>query len=100
MPSQGKRAEEANAALKGVAFRATTAFNRLRDDVERLGTAADTPELRRRVADSGQRLRSLAQEFKELMGRHPDRDATATQKALRDFQVWRRQGCTGWSCAR
>ena len=53
----------ATTELKGIQFRAVTAFNRLRDDVGRLGTAQDSVELRRRVAEGGQRFKSLALEF-------------------------------------
>ncbi|KAL4458644.1 hypothetical protein ABPG75_013509 [Micractinium tetrahymenae] len=79
-------AEAANAELKGIQFRAVTAFNRLREDVGRLGTAADTVELRRRVADGSARFKGLAAEFKERAASHPARDSSAAQKLLRDFQ--------------
>lgn len=72
--------------LKGIQFRAVTAFNRLREDVGRLGTAADTVELRRRVADGTTRFKALAAEFKERAASHPARDSSAAQKLLRDFQ--------------
>lgn len=79
-------AEAANAELKAIQFRAVTAFNRLREDVGRLGTAADTVELRRRVADGSSRFKALAAEFKERAASHPARDSSAAQKLLRDFQ--------------
>ncbi|KAL4429358.1 hypothetical protein ABPG77_005132 [Micractinium sp. CCAP 211/92] len=79
-------AEAANAELKGIQFRAVTAFNRLREDVGRLGTAADTVELRRRLADSTERFKALAAEFKQRAASHPGRDSSAAQKLLRDFQ--------------
>lgn len=75
-----------NAELKGLQFRAVTAFNRLRDDVGRLGTPADTVELRRRIAEGSQRLKGQAQEFRQKVAQHPARDSAAAQKLLRDFQ--------------
>ena len=82
----GEAAAAANAELKGIQFRAVTAFNRLRDDVGRLGGPADTADLRRRVAEGSQRLKGLAQEFRQRAAQHPARDSTAAQKLLRDFQ--------------
>lgn len=82
----GEAATAANAELKGIQFRAVTAFNRLRDDVGRLGGPADTVDLRRRVAEGSQRLKGLAQEFRQRAAQHPARDSTAAQKLLRDFQ--------------
>jgi syntaxin 7 len=82
----GDAAAAANAELKGIQFRAVTAFNRLRDDVGRLGSAADTVDLRRRIADGGQRFKALAQEFRQKVAAHPARDSSAAQKLLRDFQ--------------
>ena len=82
----GDAAAAATAELKGIQFRAVTAFNRLRDDVGRLGTAADTPDLRRRIAESGQKFKGLAQEFRQKVAAHPARDSSAAQKLLRDFQ--------------
>ena len=79
-------AAAANAELKGIQFRAVTAFNRLRDDVGRLGGPADTPDLRRRVAEGSQRLKGLAAEFRQRAAQHPARDSSAAQKLLRDFQ--------------
>lgn len=79
-------AEAANAQLKGIQFRAVTAFNRLREDVGRLGTGADTTELRHRVADGSVKLKSLAQEFQQAAAAHPARDSSAAQKLMRDFQ--------------
>lgn len=78
--------EKANTELKAIQFRAVTAFNRLRDDVGRLGSQADTPDLRRRIADSTQRFGELAQQFKESLSRHPKKDGPAAQKIIRDFQ--------------
>lgn len=64
-----------------------TAFNRLRDDVAKLGTPSDTLELRHRVGQSSEKFRELAQVFKQRVARHPDKSSTAAQKLLRDFQV-------------
>lgn len=64
-----------------------TAFNRLRDDVAKLGTPADTLDLRHRVGQSSDKFRQLAQEFKQRMAAHPDKGGTVAQKLLRDFQV-------------
>ena len=76
----------ANAELKGIQFRAVTAFNRLRDDVGRLGTPADTADLRRRIAEGSQRFKALAVEFRQRAAQHPVRNSSAAQKLLRDFQ--------------
>ena len=78
--------EKANQELRAIQFRAVTAHNRLRDDVGRLGTAADTVELRRRIATATQRFGELAQQFREAAESHPAKDSTATQKIVRDFQ--------------
>lgn len=43
-------------------------------------------ELRRRLADSGAKVKALAAEFRTRVGSHPAKDAAATQKVLRDFQ--------------
>ncbi|PRW59489.1 syntaxin [Chlorella sorokiniana] len=82
----GSDAAAATTELKGIQFRAVTAFNRLRDDVGRLGTAQDTTELRRRIAEGSARFKGLAQEFRAAAARHPARDSSAAQKLLRDFQ--------------
>lgn len=78
--------EKANQELRAIQFRAVTAFNRLRDDVARLGTQADTPDLRRRIAGSTHRFGELAQQFRDAVSNHPAKDATPTQKIMRDFQ--------------
>ena len=78
--------EKANQELRAIQFRAVTAFNRLRDDVARLGTQADTPDLRRRIAGSTHRFGELAQQFRDSVSKHPAKDATPTQKIMRDFQ--------------
>lgn len=52
----------------------------------RLGTAQDTTELRRRIAEGSARFKGLAQEFRAAAARHPARDSSAAQKLLRDFQ--------------
>lgn len=82
----GSDAAAATTELKGIQFRAVTAFNRLRDDVGRLGTTQDTTELRRRIAEGSARFKGLAQEFRAAAARHPARDCSAAQKLLRDFQ--------------
>ena len=87
LAGQRSDAEAANTELKGVQFRTVTAFNRLREDVGRLGGPADTVELRHRLADTSQRIKALAAEFRQRMGQHPAKDATATQKVLRDYQT-------------
>ncbi len=79
-----------------------TAFNRLRDDVGKLGSGADTLDLRRRIGQSSDKFRELAMEFKQKAAKHPDKSSTAAQKLLRDFQV--RDGASGccavggWGC--
>lgn len=78
--------DKANQELRAIQFRAATAFNRLRDDVARLGTQADTPELRRRIAGSTHRFGELAQQFRDAVSNHPAKDSTPTQKIMRDFQ--------------
>lgn len=78
--------EQANQDLRAIQFRAVTAYNRLRDDVARLQTSADTPDLRRRIAGSTHRFGELAQQFRGAVSKHPAKDSTATQKIMRDFQ--------------
>ena len=78
--------EKANQDLRAIQFRAVTALNRLRDDVARLGTAVDTPDLRRRIAGSTHRFGELAQQFRDSVAKHPAKNTTATQKIMRDFQ--------------
>ncbi len=80
-------AERANQELKAIQFKAVTSLNRLREDVGRLGTANDTADLRKRIAASTQKFRDLAQEFKGRAKSHPNKDGTAAQKIMRDFQV-------------
>ncbi len=98
LPPQGARelaalspaaaaAERAHQELRGTQFRAVTAYNRLRDDVARLGTPADTPELRRRLAGSAGRVRELAAQFRAQAEAHPAKEGVAAQKAVRDFQA-------------
>jgi len=86
--SQGSQPgiDKSNQELRSIQFRAVTAFNRLRDDVARLGSAADTPDLRRRIAGSTQRFGELAQQFRDAVSKHPNKDGVATQKIMRDFQ--------------
>lgn len=79
--------DKANQELRAIQFRAVTAHNKLRDDVGRLGTGADTPELRRRIASSTQRFGELAQQFREAAENHPAKDSMSTQKIVRDFQT-------------
>eukprot|EP00887_Chlorella_sp_A99_P006447 scaffold3.g6447.t1 len=85
----GQRTEidRASTELKGIQFRTVTAFNRLRDDVARLGGPADTVELRHRLADSSARIKALAAEFRQRMGQHPAKESSPAQKVLRDFQT-------------
>jgi syntaxin 7 len=85
-PNASSGVDKANQELRAIQFRAVTAFNRLRDDVARLGTSVDTPDLRRRVAGSTHRFGELAQQFRDAVAQHPAKDATATQKIMRDFQ--------------
>ncbi|GAB4821961.1 hypothetical protein N2152v2_009007 [Parachlorella kessleri] len=79
-------AEQANAELRSVQFKAVTAFSRLRDDVGKLGSAADTLDLRHRIGQSSDKFKELAQDFKQRVAQHPAKDSTAAQKLLRDFQ--------------
>ena len=85
-PSAPAGVDNANQDLRAIQFRAVTAFNRLRDDVARLGTSVDTPDLRRRIAGSTQRFGELAQQFRDAVAQHPGKDTTSTQKIMRDFQ--------------
>jgi syntaxin 7 len=85
-PNGSAGADKANQELRAIQFRAVTAFNRLRDDVARLGTTVDTPDLRRRIAGSTHRFGELAQQFRDAVAQHPSKDATSTQKIMRDFQ--------------
>jgi syntaxin 7 len=85
-PNASTGMDKANQDLRAIQFRAVTAFNRLRDDVARLGTSVDTPDLRRRIAGSTHRFGELAQQFRDAVAQHPAKDATSTQKIMRDFQ--------------
>ena len=75
-----------NRELRGIQFRAVTAYNRVKDDVSRLGTSHDTPEVRRRLAGNTQRFGELAHEFRRVVESHPDKESVPTQKIVRDFQ--------------
>lgn len=85
-PGGPSSAGSANHELRGIQFRAMTALNRLRDEVTRLGSFADTPELRHRIAANSQRFRELAEQFREAVNKHPEKTSTAPQKIVRDFQ--------------
>ncbi|KAL4535242.1 hypothetical protein Ndes2526B_g06141 [Nannochloris sp. 'desiccata'] len=85
-PNASNGVDKANQELRAIQFRAVTAFNRLRDDVARLGTSVDTPELRRRIAGSTHRFGELAQQFRDAVAQHPAKNSTSTQKIMRDFQ--------------
>jgi len=85
-PNASAGVDKANQDLRAIQFRAVTAFNRLRDDVARLGTSVDTPDLRRRIAGSTHRFGELAQQFRDAVAQHPNKNATSTQKIMRDFQ--------------
>jgi syntaxin 7 len=85
-PNASTGVDKANQELRAIQFRAVTAFNRLRDDVARLGSSVDTPDLRRRIAGSTHRFGELAQQFRDTVSQHPAKNTTSTQKIMRDFQ--------------
>eukprot|EP00890_Picochlorum_soloecismus_P001215 jgi/Picsp_1/2094/NSC_05559-R1_syntaxin related t_snare len=83
---QDQSGDALNRELRGIQFRAVTAYNRVKDDVSRLGTSHDTPEIRRRLAGNTQRFGELAHEFRRVVESHPDKESVPTQKIVRDFQ--------------
>jgi syntaxin 7 len=83
---QDQSGDALNRELRGIQFRAVTAYNRVKDDVSRLGTSHDTPEVRRRLAGNTQRFGELAHEFRRVVETHPDKESVPTQKIVRDFQ--------------
>ena len=91
--------EAINRELKGVQFRAVTACTRIKEDVAKLDSTSsksygtsqqrDTKsriDVQRRLKGNVHRFGELANEFKRLIEKHPDRNGLQAQKILRDFQ--------------
>lgn len=63
-----------------------TAYGRLRDAAERLGTREDTLRNRQALSTASRACKDAAVEFRAALARHPDRSSAAAQKLARDFQ--------------
>lgn len=63
-----------------------TAYGRLRDAAERLGTHEDTLRSRAALAAASRACKDAAVDFRAALARHPDRSSAAAQKLARDFQ--------------
>lgn len=69
-------------------FKMQTEVTRVRHDVDRLGTARDTVDLRQRIGAANHRVTSMAHEIKErLLKLGPGADAKQTAKLTSDFEV-------------
>ena len=75
-------------ALIARVFRLQTEISRLKADVQKLGSARDTQELRQRVGQSGQRLKGDAQQInQDLQQAHKAKKTQQTTKIVADFEV-------------
>ena len=69
-------------------FKLQTEVTRLKNDVQKLGSARDTIELRQKVGVAIQRIQSSAQGIKERIKHlHGDNKTPQTTKILSDFEV-------------
>ena len=83
---------QATSDLISSVFKLQTEVARLRADVQRLGTARDTPELRQKIAATNDRMKLSAREIGErLKAAATANNSPQTQKILSDFQVRGRQ---------
>ena len=69
-------------------FKLQTEVSRLKSDVQKLGSARDTVELRQKVGAAIQRIQSSAQDIKgRLMKLHNESKTPQTTKIVNDFEV-------------
>ncbi|KAK9811271.1 hypothetical protein WJX72_000992 [[Myrmecia] bisecta] len=69
-------------------FRLQTEVSRYRADVDKLGSARDTVELRHKIMQAGQRISSGAQDIKhQLLAQHAEQKTQQTAKILSDFET-------------
>lgn len=69
-------------------FKMQTEVSRLRHDVDRLGTARDTVDLRQRIGAANQRVTTIAKDIKEQLLKLGNNDSKQTGKLTNDFEVW------------
>ena len=82
-------------------FRLQTEIARLKSDVQKLGGARDTTELRHRVGQAIQSIQESAQQIKaELLAANRAAKSQQTAKILADFEVCLLHRCgPQWSAA-
>lgn len=69
-------------------FRLQTEISRLKADVQKIGSARDTQELRQKVGQAGQRLKGDAQQINhDLQQAHKAKKTQQTTKIVADFEV-------------
>ncbi len=68
-------------------FKMQTEVSRLRHDVDRLGTARDTVDLRQRIGAANQRVTTMAKDIKEQLLTLGNNDTKQTAKLTNDFEV-------------
>ena len=96
-------------ALIARVFRLQTEISRLKADVQKIGSARDTQELRQKVGQSGQRLKGDAQQIsQDLQQAHKAKKTQQTTKIVADFEVplkcvlaasWEQDGLSAQTCA-
>lgn len=88
-PSSIKKLEElegVNRELKGIHFKAVTAYNRMKDDVSKV-LRTDETRYYSKVGGDAHTFGELAKEFRRVLEEHPSvKDEVSTQKIVRDFQ--------------
>lgn len=78
--------ERVNRELKGIHFKAVTAYNRMKNDVSNI-LRTDETQYYSKVGGDAHTFGELAQEFRRVLEEHPGvKDAVSTQKIVRDFQ--------------
>jgi syntaxin 7 len=78
--------ERVNRELKGIHFKAVTAYNRMKNDVSNI-LRTDESQYYSKVGGEAHTFGELAQEFRRVLEEHPGvKDAVSTQKIVRDFQ--------------
>lgn len=81
-------ASQAVKAVVAAMFKMQTEVSRVRHDVDRLGTARDTVDLRQRIGAANHRVTGMAHEIKErLLKLGPAVDTKQTAKLTSDFEV-------------
>ncbi|WPT14223.1 Syntaxin-22 [Picochlorum sp. SENEW3] len=78
--------ERVNRELKGIHFKAVTAYNRMKNDVSNI-LRTDEAQYYSKVGGEAHTFGELAQDFRRVLEEHPGvKDAVSTQKIVRDFQ--------------